>query len=186
MEEVEHLVEVLTKTKKALETNDSPSLNELSNQTIHSASYIQDPGSIAIAVIIYSLSKLIERGDNNKIKRWPLFVKKTNSYFELAIVALNSGNFSVYETYLEKIRGNIEAISVNLRPYIEEVLRKAAINKASKIYEHGISQGQTSRLLGISQWELSEYLGQKSIEIKDFENPLSVKKRAQMALEFFS
>ena len=63
-------------------------------------------------------------------------------------------------------------------------MRKASINKASRIYEHGISLGKTAQLLGITQWELTEYTGQKREE-KPY-GALSAKKRAQMALEFFS
>jgi predicted transcriptional regulator len=73
-----------------------------------------------------------------------------------------------------------------MKPYIQEVLRKASINKASKIYEHGISLGQTAQLLGITQWELSEYSGQTNVSDNDYNKTLDIKKRAKMALEFFS
>jgi predicted transcriptional regulator len=82
-------------------------------------------------------------------------------------------------------RKTLSSLSVNLKPYIEEVMRKASINKASKIYEHGISLGQTANLLGISQWELSEYTGQTSIADTNYNNTINTKKRAQMAMEFF-
>jgi predicted HTH domain antitoxin len=186
MEEVEHIVSVLKDTKKALKEKNSFELHELSNKTIHSASLIQDPGSITLAVIVYSLGKLIERGDDKRIKRWGGFEKKVDSLTDLAVIALNEGKYEVYVSYLEKIRKTITSISANLKRYIQEVLRKASINKASKIYEHGISLGQTAKLLGVSEWELSEYAGQKHIDTREYENPEKIKKRAAMALEFFS
>ncbi len=183
--EVDHVIEVLIQTKQSLVDGDSLKLRELSNQTIHSASLVQDAGSVTLAVIIYTCAKLLERGDNKRMKHWDRFVKKICSLFSLCILALKEKNFAAYESYLEKIRGTSGAFSPNLKPYIQEVLRKAAINKASKIYEHGISMGRTAKLLGISQWELAEYAGQREVEFKD-NNPASIKKRAWMALEFFS
>ncbi|MEK6893207.1 MAG: hypothetical protein AABX07_03305 [Nanoarchaeota archaeon] len=184
--EVGHVIDALNETKQALKDAEAANLRALSDKTIHSASLVQDAGSITLAVIVYSLSKLIERGDNKKIKQWDKFTKKINSFLSLAIAALKEHNFKAYELYLEKIRQSITSISPNLKSYIQEVLRKAAINKASKIYEHGISMGQTADLLGITQWELTEYAGQKSVDIISYENPENIKERAKMALEFFS
>ncbi|MDP3882386.1 MAG: hypothetical protein Q8Q31_05910 [Nanoarchaeota archaeon] len=186
MEEVEHVIRVLNETQRSLIAGNPLKLRELSNQTIHSASLMQDAGSITLAVIIYTLAKLIERGDNKKIKQWNKFVKRMNSLISLCIISLKEKDFAAYESYLEKIRRSSAAFSPNIRPYIQEVLRKAAINKASRIYEHGISMGQTAKLLGISQWELAEYSGQKSKLHTTEPIPEEVKKRAKMALNFFS
>lgn len=184
MEEAEHFIEVLELMQKALKNEDSSELKSLSNQTIHSASCIQDGGSIALAVIIYTLGKLVERKDHVKIKNWESSMKKFNSWISLAIVALREKKIEEYASYLEKARASLSSISPSIKPYIQEILRKASINKASCIYEHGISLGKTAQLLGVTQWELSEYAGQKNVE-GGF-NTLDAKKRAKMALEFFS
>ncbi len=186
MEEAEHILEVLEATKEGIRDFDAIRLRELSNQTIHSASIYQDSGSITLAVIIYTLSKLIERSDYKKIKSWSAFTKKLNSYFDLAILALREDKHEKYEAYLQNIGKSLSGVSPNLKSYIQDVLRKSSISKASKIYEHGISMGQTAKLLGITQWELSEYTGQKSIPDIEYNISLDVKKRAKMALEFFS
>lgn len=174
---------VLEETKKAIKELDAIKLKELSNRTIHSSCFYQDAGSITTAVLIYALSKLIERRDNEKIKNWEKFVKALNSNFDEAISALNRNNPEEYADYMEQARKTFESIS-NLKPYIKEVLRKSAINKASKIYEHGLSLEQTARLLGISLWELAEYVGQRDIVTP--KEIISIKKRAEMALEFLS
>ncbi len=184
MEEPEHIKEVITTTLTALKNQDAVRLNQLSNQTIHTASCMQDPGSITLTVIIYTLSKLIERKDYEKIKNWPVFVKKISATLQLALKAVEQERYEVYENYLATARTSFVSLSVNLKPYIEEVLRKSSVNKASKIYEHGISLGQTAKLLGITPWEIQEYLGQKSIDLP--QKSLDVKKRAKSAMEFFS
>ena len=73
-----------------------------------------------------------------------------------------------------------------IKPFIQEVLRKAAINKAGKVYEHGISQGQTAAMLGITQWELASYLGETKSTDPSSLPTRNVKERAKLALSFFS
>lgn len=183
MEEEVHRTEILAAARKALIDDDAPRLRDLSNQTIHSASYIQDSGSIALAVLVYTLSKLIERNDHRKIKNWPVFVKKLDSWLALAAQAVKKGNQGTYESYLMQARKSLTTVSVSVKPYVQEVLRKASINKASRIYEHGISLGKTAQLLGISPWELTEYASQKH---EGGYLTLSVATRAAMALKFFA
>ena len=180
--EVSHVTQLLENVKSALKEKDSIHLKDLSDQTTHESCKTQDSGSITLAVIIYTLSKLIERKDYKRIKTWDTFVKKFSGLLDLTKKALQEKNQMAYESHLLKARRSIESLSVNLKPYIKEVMRKSCINKASNIYEHGISLGQTSRLLGISQWEITEFTGQKTIKVP---RTLSIKKRAEMAMEFF-
>jgi len=185
MEEVVHVIQVLEAMQESLNKNDANRLRELSNQTIHCASTVQDAGSITLAVIIYTLSKLIERGDNRKIREWSKFQKKFLGLLTLALKSVKEGDFDYYERYLHEARKSLTALSVNLKPYIQEVMRKASINKASRIYEHGISMGHTAQLLGITQWELAEYTGQKVVT-EPYGETIDIKKRAGMAMEFLS
>ena len=46
---------------KVKEEKDTAQLRELSNHTIHNASVFQDEDSISVAILVYSLSKIIER-----------------------------------------------------------------------------------------------------------------------------
>lgn len=186
MEEIPHLIEVIQGAKNGLVKKDAFKLKDLSNQTVHQATAHGDEGCITLAVLIYALSKLIERKDYERIKNWDRFVKKISGFFDLACTALKEEKEDKYNSYLEMSRKTLTSISVNLKPYIQEVMRKAAINKASKIYEHGISMEATAKMLGITQWELSEYTGQKQIPDNPYNEIIDIKKRAQMALEFFS
>jgi hypothetical protein len=87
---------------------------------------------------------------------------------------------------LTKIRKTVSQLSGKLKIYIQDVFRKAEINKASKIYEHGISMEQTASLLGVTLFELASYAGQKP-EISDatFNKTVDVKKRIKTAMEMF-
>lgn len=186
MEEAEHIIQVLENVRKSIKSEDVSSLNELSNQTIHTVSTHQDTGNITMAVIVYAISKLIERKDTLKIKNWNSFIKKIDSQFALAIKALKDNKPEKYEEYMKMTRKSITSTSLSIKNVIQDVLRKASINKASKIYEHGISLGRTAQILGVTQWELSEYTGQTRIPDIKYNITIGVEKRAKMALEFFS
>jgi hypothetical protein len=184
--ETSHFIYVLKETQTALKEKNSIKLKSLSNKTIHTAASFQDPGSLTIAVIIYSLSKLIERQDYKKIRTWNVFEKKFNLYVNKAISELEKNKFDKYQSTILKIRKTISSISPNLKHYIKDVLKKASINKGSKLYEHGISLGQTAQLLGISEWELSEYAAQKSLGEEKYNLTINVRQRAKSAMEFFT
>ena len=95
------------------------------------------------------------------------------------------GDEEKFNSFLKKAREALEESSVDMKQYIQDVLRKASINKASRIYEHGISLGQTAQILGLTSWELAEYAGQsKSVETR-YMQTINEKSRAKMALEFF-
>ncbi|MBM3232756.1 hypothetical protein FJZ18_01150 [Candidatus Pacearchaeota archaeon] len=186
MEEVSHIIHVLEDAKQALLKKDGTKLSQLSNQTIHCASSEQDASSIMIAVLVYSMSKIVERKDLHRIRNYDLVVKKFIGYLDLALLALKEGNLEAYEGHLQRARIALTSTSLNIKPFIQDVLRKASINKASKIYEHGISMGRTAALLGVTQWELSEYTGQKEVLERNYVSTQDVRSRAEMALRFFS
>jgi hypothetical protein len=183
MEEANHIVEILGQAQQALKQQNALALKEISNQTVHCSSCFQDPGTTTMAVVIYTLSKLIERPDTLKIKRWPEATKKIQSYFTLAQQAVRTKKDSQFEAYMQRIRTTLTSLSVNLKPYMQDLLQKASVNKAGKIYEHGISMGKTAQLLGISQWELSDYVSQKD---DPYHATINTRTRAQTALEFFA
>ncbi len=185
-EECRNAMDVLDEAKKALINKDAAKLRELSDRTIHSSCSYQDAGSITTAVLIYALSKLIERRDYERIGNWDDFVRKFNFVIDRTISALKKNDNESYASNMWEARKILESVSKDFRQYVQEVIRKASINKGARIYEHGISLGQAARLLGISEWELLEYTGQSKIADMKMSDALEIKKRAKMALEFFA
>lgn len=183
MEEVNHLSAILGQAQQALKREDANILKEISNQTVHCSSCFQDPGTTTMAVVIYALSKIIERKENLPLKKWPEASKKIQSYFTLAEKAVKAEQETQFEAYMQRIRTALTSLSVNLKPYMQDLLQKASVNKAGKMYEHGLSLGRTAQLLGISHWELSDYISQKD---DPYHATISPKQRAKIALEFFA
>ncbi len=84
-----------------------------------------------------------------------------------------------------KIRNSLNKIEGDLGRYVKDVFRKAEINKAFKLYEHGISSEQTAELLGVSLWDMASYIGQSHIGDAKIAISMPVKDRVAIAEGIF-
>jgi hypothetical protein len=185
MQEKENVLRILQETKNAIKENNSLKLKELSNQTIHTASIAQDPDNITVAVVVYSLSKIIERKEYRDFPGWKNFYQNILSAIDNSIDAIKKNDDKKLKDNLMSIRKSVSKLSGKLKSYIQDVFRKAEINKASKIYEHGISMEKTARLLGISMFELASYTGQKPDGEAPLTKTIDVKTRIKIAMDMF-
>lgn len=156
MIEEKNILNIFKEAEIAIKEENTAKLKEISDHTIHTASISQDSDNIAVAVIIYSLSKIIERGYIQKDKKKKIVVCINN-----LISDIEKKEEEKIKKDLAELRNSLEKSSGKMREYIQDVFRKASINKASKIYEHGISMEKTAKLLGISMFELAGYAGQR-------------------------
>lgn len=184
MQERDNVLRIFTETEQALKKGDSATIKNLSNQTINTASLTQDPDNIAVAVLVYSLSKIVERQDYQNLKGW-------NSFYNIFITSIESAVKDIDDEKklrldLEMTRKAMNKVSGDLKKYIQEVFRKASINKASKIYEHGLSMETTASLLGITMFELASYSGQTEVSEAPLSKTMDVKSRIKIAMEMFA
>ena len=184
LEEHEHLVKLLKKAKLAGEKGRIVELRKLSDQTTHSTSIYQDNEYILVAVIIYSLSKIIEKGRNYYKEDYDSYFK---DYMKIINQSIKLLELHKYKEFREQISLMLKSgdISGELKKHLEALFRKARINKASSIYEHGLSMEKTAKLLGISMWELAEYSGQTSISEYSLGKTMSEKERIKNTMEIF-
>ena len=175
------LISVLKSTSESLkqQSPDIPYLRDISNHTIHNASIFQDEDSISIAILIYSLSKLIERSGEN------INYNRISTLLELAIEHLEKDNIEKYEASIKQIFSIISKTDTKFRLYVQEVIRQASVRKGSKLYEHGISASKTASILGISLWDLYQYLGAKNIP-EHGTSISSVRQRLEFTRRLFS
>lgn len=186
MKEVDNILRILEETKKAIGTGNYGKIKNLSDQTVNTASLTQDPDNIAVAVIVYSLSKILERPKYRRLPGWNKFHKVILDSLNKSIVDIKKGDESKFRKDFELIRKAIGNLSGRLKDYIQEVFRKAQINKASKIYEHGISLEQTAKLLGITMFELANYAGTQDIPDTPEAKTMNPQSRVKLAMEMFS
>jgi len=185
MQEKEHVLSILEKLKVSLKDKEYISIKSLSNHFVHHCTIDQDPDIISLAVIIYSLSKLIERNNFHKYRGWDNFYEKYINAFDEMIIFLKKDDINNFRKNVEDIRNLIQGLTGRLKDYINDVFRKAKINKASRIYEHGISMEKTAKILGVTMWELSEYSGNTGISDVNLSITLPINQRIKMAKDIF-
>ena len=169
------LIEIL----KVKEESDMVQMKELSNHVIHNASVFQDEDSVSIAILIYSLSKIIER------KQREMDYNKVLSMLNSCILNLKNNDDNGFRKSIKNMFNFIRTMDQKLRLYIHEVINQAQIKKGCKLCEHGISIARASEVLGISQWELMHYMGKTTI-IDKFSEPIDVSKRLKIARSLFT
>lgn len=185
MEEKGHILKILEGVRLALESKNYVKIKNLSNKVVHHSSVHQDPDVISVAVIIYSLSKLIERESYKEEKNWGLFYKNYLKNIDDMIKALKRKDINKFREEVDANRKLIQNLSGNLKVYIGDVFRRAKVNKASRIYEHGISMEKTAKILGISLWELAEYAGRTRVGDVNLSVTLPIRQRIKYVEEIF-
>ena len=175
------ILSIISKTIEILkikEEKDIIELKELSNHTIHDSSIFQDTDSISIAILIYSLSKVIER------RFGELDFKPILNLLNSAFNYLKKENITEYRKTIKDLFSLISQIDTKLKLYIEEVIKQAQVKKGSQIYRHGISIERAAEIFGISQWELMNYIGHT--KITDVETKADIKSRLSLTRRLFS
>lgn len=188
MQERENILRIFQETKEAVSRGDASKIQELSNHTTNTASLTHDPDNIAAAVVVYSLSKIVEAENYKKLPGWNNFYKTYIGTIDRIIDAIKRGDDFAYRKDIAIIREAMGKLSGKLKTYIQDVFRKASIDKASKIYEHGISMEKTANMLGVTLFELASYAGEKEAaagtDVPESVT-ISVKQRLKFATDIF-
>lgn len=160
----------------AISKGDSFLLKELSNGNIHSASIFQDEDSLSLGVVIYALSKMIDKSQKRKT-----IVGKLRK----ALDAVISRDYNSYTLLMRELVEIIRAEDDRLKRFVSNVIEQAEVKKGSVLYEHGISIGRVAGILGISKWELMDYIGKTHFSEQSYET-VPTEKRLALARMIFS
>ncbi len=186
MEEKRHVLEILQETKKAIEEREVSKIKDLSDKTIHSSAIYQQPEYVSIAVLIYSINKVLERKNYKEYSGYDGFLENAINRLYRAIDKLEKDKEEEFREEIKKLRRDTEKTAGDFKKHIKRVFEKASINKASRVYEHGISMERTANLLGISSWDLANYVGKTGIPEVNLNKTMTAKKRAKTALKLFN
>ena len=152
------LLAVLKKAQRHINSRDSKKLKHISDYAIHNTSIFQDSDSLSLAVLMYAVSKLLER--------WGFggeYAEQIRNLLGSAQLQLEQDNVEGYREEIKKLVELVSTVEKQFKLYVEKVIEKAQIKKGSKLYEHGISMAQAASLLSVSQWDLMNYVGKTKI-----------------------
>jgi len=183
----ENLLRILDKVLEYINKQDLKGLKVLSNETIHDATVYQDEYSIGMAVFIYSLSKIYDREVHyENYKGWDVFCLDCFRNLELAKKKLVENDLEGFAFLLKRDLSHLSKVDEKLKSYIQDVFLKAKLNKASRLYEHGLSLGRTAELLGVNKFELMDYVGKTYIADVKENFTLPASKRLKFARGLFT
>lgn len=176
---------LLQQSLVAVQQDDIKTLRDLSNRIIHSAGIYQDESVILVSVVVYGLSKVLERSDYRAYRDWGRFHHVALTSLQQAAVFLQQNNEQQYVLTLQELLKSLDSLGSKLRVYVQDVMHQAHINKASRFYEHGVSVGRTAKLLGVSPWDLMDYVGSTGIADVEENMTLDVGRRLKFARGLF-
>lgn len=180
----ENILDLIEKVTAALKDKDILALRKYSNYTIHNASVFQSQSSTAFAVIVYSLTKVMEMSGKQEEKKVQKFIDSVLEEFSYCRKQLLSGNISKYKAGRNRILEKIAEMDDRLDLYMQEVIEKSKVKKGSEMYGHGISMGKVAELLGLSRWDLMAYIGKTTI-IDTEEKATDARSRLLLARKIF-
>ncbi len=162
MEELikQNIIDVLNSLKQILNSPNiiSADLKKLSNQLMEDVSLFHDQDSISIVVLVYSLYKIFNKDRD---------LDKTN-LIKLLKKAIISINIDIqFRTNIRKLFDQIKKYDDHLSTNIIDIIHNAHIKKGLKVYEHGLSIGLASEIIGVSRWKLMEYIGNSNLVSED-------------------
>ncbi len=150
LEVLEEVIEIL----RVKEEKDIFELKQLREYTTKDSLVFQDEDSISIGILVYAISKMIERcyADPKLYTNLIDFLINARDY-------LRKDHFDAYRKEIKKIFKLLSSTDKKLKLYVQEVIEQAKIKKGFKLFEGGISASRASDLMGISKWELMSYIG---------------------------
>tara|TARA_Y100000034_G_scaffold124077_1_gene171754 strand:- start:891 stop:1457 length:567 start_codon:yes stop_codon:yes gene_type:complete len=180
-----NILRIIKQSSIAIKQHNIKKLKDLSNQTIHDSTTFQDQEAIEMAVLIYSLSKIYERTKYQEYKDYDKFNNQVQFNLKQAYKNLKNNKFKNYHKNIHNIFFISQKLDSNLKKYIKEIIDKGKISKASRLYEHGLSAGTTSKLLHISQWDLQDYTGRTGISDVPLSKTKDIQKRLELTRSLF-
>jgi hypothetical protein len=182
----EDIINIIKETLTVLKGEEKLELIEISNHTIHNASVFQDEDSISIAVVIYAISKIIDRNKQSPMAGWHGIYQNIIKHLEDGLDFIKMDKIKEYREVMQDLIIKLGEADDKLKLYIDDVLDKAKITKGTKLYEHGVSVGRAAELMGISQWELLSYIGKTQIIDTFEENVIPIRNRIKFAKKLFN
>ncbi len=152
------LLVVLKRAQRYINNGDIKKLKNLSDHAANNTSIFQNSDSLALAVLVYALSKLLERwGTEGE------YAEQARNLLSSAYFHLEKEDMVAYRDEIRKLVDFTSVVEKQFKLYVEKVMEKAQIKKGSRLYETGISVARSADLLGIGQWELMNYIGKTRI-----------------------
>ncbi|MBN3036976.1 MAG: hypothetical protein JW834_00855 [Candidatus Diapherotrites archaeon] len=162
--------------KKAFVEDDIVGLKEISNEAIESVALVEDKDLVDISLIAYSLYKLISKPHYTEGRSWAMFVDDVLDDLDEVHALVRAGK-DLHGILEEDIMRDIAIMDESYSNYLKDVLYKARIKQASRLYALGLSLNRAVALTGADKFKVAAYVGTTRIHDRPFTQTKSVKER---------
>lgn len=166
----------LAEIGKMFKQKDIIGLRELSNRIIEEVFVSQDKEMVEVAVVAYSLSKIIGKPHFTKSPKW----KKFEEHFLGEIEKKVPPNVIISE-----IMADVAEIDRNLGNYMNDTIQHTRAKQASRLYALGLSLSQASEICGADKAEVLRYVGLTKIAEREQMKSKSLQERMKTARKVF-
>jgi DNA-binding FrmR family transcriptional regulator len=159
------IIAVLAEARGALLKYDSRVLSEASNHTIHCIGVYQSQRALYAAIIIYALSKIVEKETvkEQHPEEFEDFVRGMAENLEAAAEFVEKKDFKKFDSAVKGMLEQISEFDKSFSSYVQKVIEFAKLKKGASIYEHGISLSSVAKMLGVSKWDLMEKVSETKV-----------------------
>ncbi len=166
-------MKTLEKLRNALRRKNIPALKKISNRAIERAALTEDPDLVNISLISYALYKLVSKPHILKTEQWEKFAEDVDGDLAEAIQLKSEGK--PIGGILEKdIIVDISEIDSALGNYARDIIEKARVKQASRIYAMGLSLDKAISLTNADRFQLLQYIGSTVIHDRPYTKTKSV------------
>lgn len=175
-------MKTLEKLRNAFKRKNIPALKKISNRAIEQAAMTEDPDLVNISLISYALYKLVSKPHILRSDQWAKFVRDVDSDLEEAMKLRAEGK--PIKGIMEKdIIRDISAIDSSLGNYAHDIMEKARVKQASRIYAMGLSLDKAISLTGADRFQLLQYIGSTVIHDRPYTKSKNVVDRYKKTKE---
>jgi hypothetical protein len=112
-----------------------------------------------LSLIAYCLSKILSKEHIICNVKWPDARKKIVEDIDFALNALKKNDLKAFNNSLADISGHITDVDKALGNFVIDLMEKAKLKQASRVYAFGLSLKTATELTGTQEQELLKYIG---------------------------
>lgn len=147
---------MIREIRKAFEAEDDAFLRNLATELARKAAVNQDKMEAQLAVIAYSLSKILTKPHFQRSQNWP-------RYRHAIISALRDAEEGRESNVIERVERTIRRIDAEDGHFVKNIVDKAKSKMAAIAYSVGISTTLAARLFDADMHDLFDYVGKMKI-----------------------
>ncbi len=159
----------------AFKRRKSNKLRKIMNRISHDASLSSSKVLLELAVIAYTLSKILTKSYIYNRKNEKILKEIENAFYDLLRMK------KVNLPSLNKVKNLIKSLEAKDKRYVISLLYKGRLKIASSLYAEGISLGTAASFCGVDKQELLDYVG-KTMMYDRLKDEYPVKKRIKELL----